>query len=291
MQEPNPSLYAKQLLTDTRSAVTTQTPSRNINITLVDKTGPGESKAAPKVEFPIVSGVEGFLTRHAPVFVTNYKTKQDEHATQTFEVMRQKMNELYEETKTAKDLAKKEYQTQIIETERHAQRLQSLFEAGITDPETGEYMCDEHGGRAQFEITLMDLNEVAANRELAERVYQRTLQQEQKVRKAKELSNLKFQTEANLQKIMSDLKRSLASFNLTGIQKTLDKQKDDAQDAIDMLQDATADTVDLPENQETTEETTPVQPVYVTNLLKSCQAKKLEQKSKHSIDSLRLPGQ
>lgn len=291
MQEPNPSLYAKQLFTETRGPVATTVPARNINITLVDKTDTAQSQAAPKVEFPVVSGVEGFLTRHAPSFVTNYEAKKDEHTTQALEATRKQLYQLDQETRAAKDDAKAHFQKMIMETENLALKLQSLFDNGQTDPETGEYICDQRGGRAEYEITLMDLAELAASRELAERVYQRTLQEEQKVRRTRDLANLRYQTEAGLQKIMSDLKRSLSSFNLKGIQKTLDKKRDNAQDAVDMLEDLASDPVDIPESLDTAEETTSTQPVFVTNLLKSCQTKKLQQKAKHDIDSIRLPGQ
>ena len=289
MQQPNTRLYINKLSTSTRDQTVTR-PPRNYEQNTTDENA-SSSTATSTIEFPQLSYFSGLLTRNAPVLVTNYEKKLDDHESQTIEAARNKLKNSYESTRAERQQLKKTLQKQIIECNRKTAELNQLFDDGITDAETGDYISDKQGDRSEYETLLMDLSEDLEEREYLQKQYDRVLQAERTARSSYDLANQKYQTKLGAQKILADFVSTMQKFHGKQVSLLNDKEQENAQDAVDLLAESAEQTqnVQFPEPLESPPGA--LESRAMTEVLSKCKLRTLKKTNMNGVESLRLPGE
>lgn len=231
---------------------------------------------------------ESFMVRHAPVLVTNYEGKQANHVAQSFNVTKTRMEEALRAVKQAKQQALEAYKKSIIAVSTRTAEFNRIYDEGVVDVQTGDYLHDKYGRRGEYDIAFLELDNARREEQEFKIEYYKNMAKEKQIKNSLELVAAKTQSDTDVEKIFADLSSSLERFNIKDVQKMLDRTSDKATDTVEMLQDSTANavTVETPELQFEIHDMVLPSTMSIVNQCRS--RAKANYKSKQ-IDSLTVP--
>lgn len=232
---------------------------------------------------------DSFMVRHAPVMVTNYEGKKADYAAKSFSSTKSRMEEALQAVKENKSKSMDYYKKQIVSVSNKTADFNKIYEAGVIDTQTGEYLYDKYGLRGEYEIALIDLDAAIREEQEAKLEYYKNLSREKKIKNSLQLIQSKTQSDTDVDKIFADLQKSLERFNITDVENMLQETSDKANDAVAMLQDSAAEEVAVEQPELSFEIRDMVLPSTV-NVINKCKLKAKSTQKSRLIDSLEIPG-
>jgi hypothetical protein len=279
--------YEDRLMVTTKEPVIRQPPAKVVYQGVKETS---DSTTAEPVKANLkVSWWDSFLARKAPSLVSNLETKQETHKTKTFLESKTRMEKLLKDVQGFVKTSFEDYKEKIVHLDRQTARMNELFKKGVVDERTGEYLWDEYGMKGSYRIAVLELDKVVREHAEAERVYYTYVAHEQSIKKALHLIRSSSSETDEVNKIFSDLVMSLKKFNIDNVDALNANTTENAQDAVDILQELSAEGPSLSESIQAPHSVTPGLNPETASILNRCKARAHITKKQDVISSLSIP--